>query len=75
MDPSGGQQAAGSIDEATPKAMLEFQKAICANPYNEDAKYQLHILKSPPYGATHATAACMQAMDCSGCQYIIAKKN
>ncbi len=75
MDPSGGQIAAASPDKATEKAVLEFQKAICADPYNEDAKYQLHILKDPPYDYAHTTTACMQAMDCSGCQHINAQKS
>ena len=58
------------------KGILEFQKAICADPYNEDAKYQLHILESH-YGVPPdvVAAACMQTIDCSGCQYINAKKN
>jgi hypothetical protein len=67
MDPSGG--------DHPQKGILEFQKAICADPYNEDAKYQLQILESY-HGVTadEVATACI-ALDCSGCRYINAQKS
>ena len=53
MDPSGGNTRA--------KAITSFQKAICADPHNEDAKYQLNLI---------ARGTCKFLLDCSGCQLI-----
>ena len=62
MDPSGGDAIAG----AHGKAITSFQKAICADPHNEDAKYQLQILMStlPKVDISN----CL--LDCSGCQWV-----
>ena len=63
-DPSGGDNSGNAI--------LSFQKAICADPYNEDAKYQLSKL-----GSIHSQPyphSCAITLDCSGCKLINQKK-
>jgi len=57
MDPSGGSNQGNAI--------TSFQKAICADPHNEDAKYQLQILKTQ----------CPLTLDCSGCQLINSRQS
>ena len=44
-------------------AIIEFQKAICEDKHNEDAKYQLEILYAHD---KQLVSACFQ-LDCSGC--------
>ena len=63
MDPSGGGGSAGAVG----KAITSFQKAICADPHNEDAKYQLQILMTPPL---KDISNCALLLDCSGCQWV-----
>ena len=46
-------------------ATRSFQKAICADPHNEDAKYQLNILKADNHALN-----CPLLLDCSGCQWV-----
>ncbi len=57
IDPSGGHN--------TQNAIHSFKKAICADPHNEDAKYQLQILKK----------SCPLTIDCSGCQWLNAQQS
>ena len=45
------------------QAYTEFQKALCADKYNEDAKYQLNLLLSHDISGN-----CL--LDCSGCCHI-----
>ena len=52
------------------KAIIEFQKAICADPHNEDAKYQLSILESYGVSPVVIAASCLTAIDCSGCKWL-----
>ena len=54
------------------KAIIEFQKAICADPYNEDAKYQLSILENILHHNNNHP--CDITLDCSGCKLINQKK-
>lgn len=69
MDPSGGRGYAHAISSGgwRPKAIRSFQKAICADPHNEDAKYQLQILMTPP---PKDISNCALLLDCSGCQWV-----
>ena len=67
-DPSGG----GSFPDSSKNAILSFQKAICADPHNEDAKYQLSKL-----GSIHSQPyphSCAITLDCSGCKWINQQK-
>ena len=64
MDPSGGGKQGNAI--------LSFQKAICADPHNEDAKYQLQILMTPPL---KDISNCALLLDCSGCQWVNSQKS
>ena len=62
MDPSGGKAVANTPpDYWKTNAIRSFQKAICADPHNEDAKYQLNLI---------ARGTCKFLLDCSGCQLI-----
>ena len=62
MDPSGGQAILHHSSSGWKmKAIRSFQKAICADPHNEDAKYQLNLI---------ARGTCKFLLDCSGCQLI-----
>ena len=62
MDPSGGKAGANTPpDYWKTNAIRSFQKAICADPHNEDAKYQLNLI---------ARGTCKFLLDCSGCQLI-----
>ena len=69
MDPSGGQAIFPPPTSAHWKtnAIRSFQKAICADPHNEDAKYQLQILMTPP---PKDISNCALLLDCSGCQWV-----
>jgi hypothetical protein len=67
-DPSGG----GSLPNNRGNAILSFQKAICADPYNEDAKYQLSILENILHHNNNHP--CDITLDCSGCKLINQKK-
>ena len=62
-NPSGG-----GFNRAS--AIIEFQKAICEDKHNEDAKYQLQILYDHPSHLPHSCAY----LDCSGCCVIRNKK-
>ena len=55
-DPSGGNNPTS--------AKIEFQKAICEDKHNEDAKYQLNILTE----SGQVSLTCLT--DCSGCHTI-----
>ena len=70
MDPSGG----GGSGTAVKKAITSFQKAICADPHNEDARYQLNLIVAAAQTAQVAErlGAC-EFLDCSGCQLINSK--
>lgn len=73
MDPSGGQALFHhSSSEWKMKAIRSFQKAICADPHNEDAKYQLQILMTPPL---KDISNCALLLDCSGCQWVNSQKS
>ena len=62
MDPSGGKAVANTPpDYWKTNAIRSFQKAICTDPHNEDAKYQLNLI---------ARGTCKFLLDCSGCQLI-----
>ena len=62
IDPSGGKAVANTPpDYWKTNAIRSFQKAICADPHNEDAKYQLNLI---------ARGTCKFLLDCSGCQLI-----
>ena len=63
QDPSGGHDISGAV--------IAFQRAICEDKYNEDAKYQLSLIRkatAPSQLHTLQGAACI--LDCSGCKNI-----
>jgi len=69
MDPSGGKAVANTPpDYWKTNAIRSFQKAICADPHNEDAKYQLNLIAAAHPSLARGT--CKFLLDCSGCQLI-----
>ncbi len=72
IDPSGGKAVANTPpDYWKTNAIRSFQKAICADPHNEDAKYQLQILMTTPPKVDISN--CL--LDCSGCQWVNSQKS
>ena len=61
MDLSG---SAGEVAIWRAQAFTEFQKAICEDKNNEDAKYQLNLLKT----LYDVSGNCL--LDCSGCCHV-----
>jgi len=71
MDPSGGKAVANTPpDYWKTNAIRSFQKAICADPHNEDAKYQLNLIAAAQTAQVAERLGACEFLDCSGCQWV-----